>query len=121
MNARTVRIFSTYNDFNEKNTSKTTLAALCVSLKTVIDAFETAEVKIRALLVDENEQDAADLKTKIQEARTERKNAIKVVLKEVHKKRSERDVNTTLEQFLIPSDLFKNVTDAIESTDPIGN
>ena len=119
MNERTVRIFSTYNDFNEKNTSKTTLAALCVNLKTVIDAFETAEVKIRALLVDENEQDAADLKTKIQEARTERKNAIKVVLKEVHKKRSERDVNTTLEQFLIPSDLFKNVTDAIESTDPL--
>ena len=68
MSARTVRVFSTYNDFNEKNTSKTTLAALCVNLKTVIDAFEAAEVKIRALLLDEKEQNAAVLKKKIQEA-----------------------------------------------------
>jgi hypothetical protein len=42
-----------------------------------------------------------------------------VVLKEVHKKRSGRDMNSTLEQFLIPSDLFKNVTDSIESPDPL--
>jgi len=119
MIARTVRVFSTYNDFNEKSTSKTTLAALCVNLKTVIDAFEAAEVTIRALLIDGNEQNVTVLKTKIQEARAGRKNAIQVVLKEVHKKRSDRDVNTTLEQFLIPSDLFKNVADAIESTDPL--
>ncbi len=53
-----MRVFSTFNDFNEKRTSKTTLAALCVNFKTVKDAFEAAELKIKALLLDEKEQNA---------------------------------------------------------------
>ncbi len=63
-------------------------------------------MKIRALLLDEKEQNATVLRKKIQEARTERKNVMQVVLKEVHKKRRERHMNSTLEEFLIQSDLF---------------
>ena len=111
MTSRNVRIFAKYQDFNEATTLKASLASLCVNLKSVIDAYEEADLEIRGLMISTETKDVRTLKEEVQVAREKRKTKTRKVIDEVYKKRNERDPDTILEVFKTSSDLFKNITD----------
>lgn len=63
-----VRDFKSYNDFHGKHMPKQTLAALCVSLREIIETYANGDAQIKATTTSQF-NDAMEYRAKIEEIR----------------------------------------------------
>ena len=105
--------FITYAQFNSKNTPKTKLASLCVSLRACLDILQEESTKIKNILSANNQtyETAEARLNAINDVRKDRYQKILLVVKPVWESRNQK-FNTKLPDFVRTLDLFKNVTDS---------
>ena len=112
---RIVKEFKSYNDFNASPVPKKKLASLCATARELIIAFELSDLKIRQVLVEKHES-LEQVKNEIEACREARKKTTMPIVAAVFKKRNEK-FQESLPTFELASDVFKNITEPVESQD----